>query len=126
MKIKVREKSYEEVLALPHAPHKKPLKQNLFWRVLLKAVSAPDLFATHFKCKRIGMERLGKKEPALFLMNHSSFIDLKIASSILFPRPFNIVCTTDGFVGKRLLMRLLGCIPTCKFVADLGLVRDMV
>ena len=126
MKIKIRQKSYDEVLALPRAPHKKPLRQGLFWRVLLKTVSAPDLFATHFACRRIGMERLGKREPALFLMNHSSFIDLKIASSILFPRPFNIVCTTDGFVGKRLLMRLLGCIPTSKFVTDLGLVRDMV
>ena len=44
---------------------------------------------------------------------------------MLFPRPFNIVCTTDGFVGKHYLMRSLGCTPTNKFVADLGLVRDM-
>ncbi|MBQ9801854.1 MAG: 1-acyl-sn-glycerol-3-phosphate acyltransferase [Clostridia bacterium] len=126
MKIKIKEKSYEEVLALPAHAHKKPLKQNLFWRTLLRAVSTPDLLATRFKCKEIGMERLGKREPALFLMNHSSFIDLKIASTVLFPRPFNIVCTTDGFVGKNLLMRLLGCIPTNKFVSDLNLVRDMV
>ena len=126
MKIKTKEKSYEEVLALPATSHKKPLKQGLFWRTLLRAVSTPDLLATRFKCKKIGMERLGKKEPALFLMNHSSFIDLKIASTVLYPRPFNIVCTTDGFVGKNLLMRLLGCIPTTKFVTDLNLVRDMV
>lgn len=126
MKIKVKEKSYEEVLALPAHQHKKPLKQSIFWRTLLRTVSTPDLLATRFKCQKIGMERLGKKEPALFLMNHSSFIDLKIASAILYPRPFNIVCTTDGFVGKNILMRLLGCIPTNKFVSDLNLVRDMV
>jgi 1-acyl-sn-glycerol-3-phosphate acyltransferase len=59
-------------------------------------------------------------------MIHSSFIDLKIASNVLFTRPFNIVCTTDVFVGKSWLMRRLGCIPTNKFVSDLNLVRDMV
>jgi hypothetical protein len=71
------------------------------------------------------MERLSRREPALILMNHSSFIDLKIASTLLFDRPFNIVCTNDGFVGKNWLMRRLGCIPTTKFVSDVGLVRDM-
>ena len=126
MKIKIVEKTYDEVLALPTRHHQKPLKQGLLWRTLLRAVSAPDLMATHFSCRKIGMERLEKKEPALFLMNHSSFIDLKIASTVLYPRPFNIVCTTDGFVGKSWLMRHLGCIPTNKFVSDLNLVRDMV
>ena len=126
MKIKIKNKSYEEVLALPAHHHKKPLKQNIFWRTLLRIVSAPDLMATHFKYERIGMERLGKREPALFLMNHSSFIDLKMASEMLHSRPYNIVCTTDGFVGKKWLMRRLGCIPTNKFVSDLNLVRDMV
>jgi 1-acyl-sn-glycerol-3-phosphate acyltransferase len=72
------------------------------------------------------MERLGKNEPALFLMNHSSFIDLKIAASVLYPRPFNIVCTSDGFVGKNALMRNIGCIPTKKFITDTTLVRDML
>lgn len=53
------------------------------------------------------MEKLGKKEPCLVLMNHSSFIDLKIASTVLYPRPLNIVCTSDGFVGKERFMRSL-------------------
>ena len=115
MKIKKRYKSYEEVLAMPPSKNKKPMRQLWLFRTLLKIVSMPDLIATHFKCNKIGMERLGKKEPCLILMNHSSFIDLKIASNILYPRPFSIVCTSDGFVGKNLLMRLLGCIPTNKF-----------
>ena len=58
-------------------------------------------------------------------MNHSCFLDLEIATTLLFPRRFSIVCTSDGFIGKNLLMRLLGCIPTKKFVFDLGLIRDM-
>ena len=125
MKIKTANKSYDQVLALPVEPHKKPKKPNILFRTLLKIVSTPDLIATRFRCKRIGMERLGRREPCLYLMNHSSFIDLKIASSILYPRPFNIVCTSDGFVGKRWLMRNLGCIPTQKFVPDLTLIRDV-
>ena len=126
MKIKVTEKSYEQVLALPREDHRKPLKPSLFFRTLLKLLSAADLKATNFQCRSFGMERLGPDEPCLFLMNHSSFIDLKIASTILYPRPFNIVCTSDGFVGKAWLMRHLGCIPTQKFVSDLSLVRDML
>ena len=126
MKIKVTDKSYEQVLALPREEHRKPLKPSIFFRTLLKLLSASDLKATNFHCRSIAMERLGADEPCLILMNHSSFIDLKIASTVLYPRPFNIVCTSDGFVGKEWLMRHLGCIPTQKFVSDLGLVRDML
>ena len=126
MKIKVTDKSYEEVMALPREDHRKPLKPSIFFRTLLKLLSSADLKATNFHCRSIGMERLGADEPCLILMNHSSFIDLKIASTVLYPRPFNSVCTSDGFVGKEWLMRHLGCIPTQKFVSDLGLVRDMV
>ena len=126
MKIKTAEKSYDEVLSLKIAKHKKPKKPNVLFRTLLKVVSTPDLLATKFTCRKIGMQKLGKGEPCLYLMNHSSFIDLKIASSILYPRPFNIVCTSDGFVGKNWLMRQLGCIPTKKFIADLASVRDMI
>ena len=126
MKIKVTDKSYEEVMALPREEHRKPLKPSIFFRTLLKLLSSADLKATNFHCRSLGMQRLGADEPCLILMNHSSFIDLKIASTILYPRPFNIVCTSDGFVGKEWLMRHLGCIPTQKFVSDLGLVRDMV
>ena len=89
-------------------------------------MSIPDLLATRFTYKKIGMEKLQKNEPCLYLMNHSSFIDLKIVSHILYPRPFNIVCTSDGFVGKNWLMRNLGCVPTKKFITDSVLVRDMV
>ncbi len=126
MKIKIADMPYEQVMALPEPKHILPKRPNLFFRTLLKAVSAKDLKDTDFKCEQLGMERLGKDEPALFLMNHSSFIDLKIAATVLYPRPFNIICTSDGFVGKEGLMRSMGCIPTKKFISDTVLVRDMV
>ncbi|MCM1190372.1 MAG: 1-acyl-sn-glycerol-3-phosphate acyltransferase [bacterium] len=126
MKIKVKEMRYEDVLAKPIGLHRLPHRPGILFRTLLKLLSWPDLRATHFSCKRIGMEKLGKKEPCLILMNHSSFIDLKIAATVLYPRAFNIVCTSDGFVGKNWLMRAIGCIPTSKFVTDMVLVRDMM
>ena len=126
MKIQVKKMNYEDVLALPKAKSFKPMKQHFLFRLLIKVLSSVELFMTGFQCKKIGMEKLGKDEPCFVLMNHSSFIDLEIAASVLYPRPFNIVCTSDGFVGKGWLMRLIGCIPTQKFVTDTKLVRNMI
>lgn len=125
MKIKVKEKSYREVCELSSGIRITPKKPGLFFRTLVRIVSSPELRKVGFTCQRRGMEKLGKNQPCLILMNHSSFIDLKIASALLYPRPFNIVCTYDGFVGKSWLMRNLGCIPTNKFITDLRLVRDL-
>lgn len=125
MKTIVRKMSYEKVMSLPKSKVFKPLKPSLFWRCLIRLISIPGLFSCKFTYKKIGMERLGKKEPCLILMNHSCFLDLQIAETVMFPRPMNIVCTSDGFVGKNLLMRLIGCIPTHKFVNDISLVRNM-
>ena len=126
MKIKTKKISYEEALALEPYRHRRPKKPSWVFSTLMYLLSKPALWATHFSYKKIGMEKLGKKEPCLYLMNHSSFIDLKIASGMIYPRPYNIVCTSDGFVGKAFLMRNLGCIPTKKFVPQLELVRDMM
>lgn len=126
MKVKVKKVSFEEISTLPKPKYKKPLKPNMFFRILIKVLSLPTIWATGFKYNMIGMEKLGKREPCLVLMNHSCFMDMKIASSILFPRPFNIVCTSDGFIGKSWLMRWIGCIPTKKYIMDTRLVRDML
>lgn len=129
MKIKVTKRSYRQLLedytARKHT-HVKPKKPGIFFRTLMRLVSVPDLLAAGFKYKRIGMERLGKREPAFILMNHSSFIDLEIAATVLYPKPFNIVATTDAFFGKEWLMRRIGCIPTKKFYTDTALVRDIL
>ncbi len=125
MKIKTKELAYSEVLKLKPKKHKKPLKPMFLLALIIRVLSFFELLGVGFKYKKIGMERLSKKEPCLILMNHSSFIDLKIASALLFPRRYNIVMTSDGFVGKNLLMRLVGCIPTQKFISDSLLVRDI-
>ena len=126
MKIKVIDKSYDEVMAKGRQKHKRPIKPNMFFRTLMKLVSLPDIIKTGFKCDRVGMERLDKKEPALYLMNHSSFIDLEVVATVMYPKPFNIVASTDAFVGKEWLLRHIGCIPTKKFVHDPSLVRDIM
>jgi 1-acyl-sn-glycerol-3-phosphate acyltransferase len=105
MKIKTKKMSYEKVLELPPERHKRPKKPSLLFRTLVRALSEPDLRATHFKAEGIGMDRLGKREPCLYLMNHSAFVDLQIASTILWPKRYSIIMTSDGFVGKNLLMK---------------------
>ncbi len=126
MKIKIIDKSYDEVMKIKRAKHKRPRKPTPFFRALVRIAARGDLKKTHFKFERIGMERLGRTEPALFLMNHSSFIDLEIVPTILKGRPYNIVATSDAFIGKKKLMQLIGCISTNKFVSDSMLVRDML
>lgn len=126
MKIKVLEADYDTVMAMPRARKIMPKKPAMPFRMLLKAASVPGLKGVDFEYNKVGMEKWGNGEPALILMNHSSFIDLQIAATILFPRPFNIICTSDGFVGKQGLMYSIGCIPTQKFVTDTTLVKDIV
>lgn len=126
MKIKVKEMNYESVAALPLPPHVKPKKPNRVLSALIRAFSASELKKVNFTSEKVGMDKLSKDEPCLYLMNHSSFIDLEIASYLIYPKPYTIITTQDGFVGKEGLMRSIGCIPTRKFVTDLTLVRDMV
>ena len=125
MKIKTKKMSWAEVQNLPRPKHKKPTRPHPLFRTVVRIASIPDLIATRFSCEKVRMEAAGDG-PWLILMNHSSFIDLEIASKLLYPKPYNIVCTSDGFVGKEWLMRQIGCIPTQKFVPDLMLIRDML
>ena len=124
MKIKTRKKSYSEVMSLPKAKHRTPLRPNFLLSTVVRVAAIFDLLPTGFTYRTHGMEKI-KGQPCLILMNHSSFIDLKIVSKIFYPKPYGIVCTSDGFVGQEWLMRLLGCIPTQKFVSDMTLIRDM-
>ena len=43
MKIKVVDRTYEQVLAQPPQVHKKPKKPSLLFRTVLRVASAPDL-----------------------------------------------------------------------------------
>ena len=129
MKIKIIDKPYREVIKEyeeRHERHKKPKRPNILFRTLMRLLAVPDMLSTHFKATKIGMDKLPRGQNAFYLMNHSSFIDMEIVATLLYPKPFNIVATTDGFVGKDWLMREIGCIPTKKFVNDVTLIRDVM
>lgn len=125
MKIKIKEISYDELTQIKSPVRKLPHKPNPLLKKVINVISKSELKKNNFKAEYIGMDRLKKDEPCLILMNHSSFIDLEIASALLYPRSYQIICTTDGFVGKEMLMRQIGCIPTLKFVMDVRLIKDM-
>lgn len=124
MKIKTKVLPYEQVMTLPPARHKPPQKPLRALGALIRLLGAKDLRETGFTWTEERMEELGEG-PYLLLMNHSSFIDLEIVNRIFWPKPYCIVCTSDGFVGKEGLMRAIGCIPTNKFVTDVTLLSDM-
>ena len=129
MKTTVKKMDFDAVMALPRPQHKNPRKPGLFWRVLIRLLTIIGMMGTGFRYETEGFEKIGKDEPCLVLMNHTCFQDMEVAYRILFPRPFNIVCSNDGFIGffglMEWLMRTIGCIPTQKFVSDVSLVRDM-
>ena len=124
MKIKMKSRSYEEVMAIPKPKHKKPPKPWFLLRTLVRLLSQFDLMKTKFRYTWVDKKNC-PKGPYLILMNHSSFLDLKIASKIFYPMPYHIVSTSDTLIGKAWLMRHIGCIPTEKFVSDMTLLRDM-
>ena len=125
MKINTRNLSYEQVMALPRPAHKKPRKPSKFLATVVRIVSGFTMKQIKFSYTTERMELVGDK-PCLILMNHSSFTDMKLAYGIFYPKPFGIVTTTDGFISiLGPLMRLLGCIPTQKFVSDVSLIKDM-
>ena len=125
MKIKTKKLSWTQLQELPRPKHKKPIRPHPLFRTVVRVAAIPALLSARFSCEKVRMEAAGEG-PWLVLMNHSSFIDLEIASKLLYPKPYNIVCTSDGLVGKEWLMRQIGCIPTQKFVPDLMLIRDML
>lgn len=124
MNIKIQKKTWEEVMALPRPKHKKPMRPNFFWRSLVRLLSQFDKDV--IRCEvSFPDKKLLSQEPCLILMNHSSFLDMKLASKILYPIPYQIICTADAMMGLEWLMRRIGCIPTAKFVSDMTLLKDM-
>ena len=115
---------YDQVMALPAPKVQKPKKPHLFWRTLLKILSAGVLKKEGFTYQVENMEKIGDR-PSLILMNHCSFMDMEMAEHMLYPKPVGIVCTADAFIGKDFLMRWIGCVPTKKFVSDPHLIADI-
>ena len=48
MKTTFLNKSYDEVVAMPRAPHKQPIRPNIFFRTLIRLLSAKDLIPLKF------------------------------------------------------------------------------
>ena len=129
MKTTIKKLDYDKVMALPRPERKLPKKPNMFWRTLIRVLCVFGMMGTKFSYTTERMELLDKDEPCLVLMNHTCFHDMEVAYQILYPRPLNIVASNDGFIGffglMEWLMRVIGCIPTQKFVSDVRLVKDM-
>lgn len=129
MKTTVKKLDYAQVAARPRYTHKMPRKINIFWRSLIRLLTVFGMMGTGFTYEMDERAKQVQDQPCLILMNHSCFLDMQIAYRILYPKHFNIICTSDAFVGfwglMGWLMRQIGCIPTQKFVTDLGLVQDM-
>ena len=125
MKIKTVKADYGKVIDIKKPKHRRPMRPLFILMLVIRVLAFFELIKVGFTFTKKRMDEAGKG-PYLILMNHSSFIDLKIASRIFFPKKYCIVCTSDGFVGKEWLMRLLGCIPTQKFVTDVSLIMDMI
>ena len=81
MKVKTIRKPIEEALAIPPPKRKKLKKPSFLFQTLVRILSVTDLIATKFSYTKSRMKEAGKG-PYLILMNHSSFIDLKIASKV--------------------------------------------
>ncbi len=124
MKIKTKSLPFEKVMSLPRPKHRPPMKPSRLLQTVVRVIAIPELFKTRFSFTTERLDEAGDG-PKLILMNHSSFLDLKIAFRILYPKRFAIVSTMDSFVGKAWLMRWLGCIPTHKFVNDVTLINDI-
>ena len=129
VKTTIKTMDYDQVMALPRPAHKKPRRPNLFWRTLIRVLSFFGMLGSGFRYESRDMDLLDRKEPCLILMNHTCFLDMEIANRILYPRPLNIICSNDGFIGMgglmEWLMRTIGCVPTQKYVSDLRLIQDM-
>ena len=125
MKLKIKNVSLDYALSIEPKKRERLKKPSPLFSALIRVLSIPDMLAAKFTYTKERMELAGKG-PYLILMNHSSFIDLKIASRVLFPKRYFIVTTSDAFIGKAWLMKKIGCIPTQKFTADVGLARDML
>ena len=55
MKIKIPDKDIDYVLSKPKGKHKRPIKPNMFFRILMRIVASFDFKKTNFKFDKIGM-----------------------------------------------------------------------
>ena len=126
MKINAKTMPFDEVQKLPKLKHKTPRMPSALLAAVVRVAVEPTLRKIKFSYTEERMDLIGKNEPCLILMNHSSFTDMKLAYGIFYPRKMGIVTSVDamsGILGK--LMRILGCTPTHKYITDVSLLKDI-
>ena len=84
MKIKTKLADFEKISDLKINNSIKPLKPMWLLGALIYVLAIPELLAVKFHLKKERMDEL--HEPCLILMNHSCFLDMKIAFKIFFPK----------------------------------------
>ena len=65
MKIKTKQLDYDQVMALQRPKRDKPIRPNILFRALIPILSLWELMKVRFTVEKVGMERLGRKEPCL-------------------------------------------------------------
>jgi Acyltransferase. len=103
--------------------NKKPERQKNYLRPLTWLLSFPSVWKHGLKIKKVNMK--GLKPPYILLCNHTSFMDFKVMTAAIFPQRANYVVAIDGFIGREMLLRKVGCICKRKFTNDIGLVRHL-
>ena len=102
---------------------KKPQRQKNYLRPLTWLLSFPSVWKHRLKIDKIDMK--GLKPPYVLLCNHTSFMDFKVMTAAIFPYRANYVVAIDGFIGREMLLRKVGCICKRKFTNDIGLIRHI-
>ncbi len=102
---------------------KPPIRQRRYLQPITWLLSFPDVWRHRVKITKINCS--GLKPPYIFLGNHNSFFDFKVATAAIFPHRANYVVAIDGFIGREWLMRNVGCICKRKFTNDVTLIRQI-
>lgn len=123
----VKKMNYEDVLALPGLKHQKPVRGFRLIRYLGSKFLLKDLNKENFSyILKSGIQKLNTKEPAIYLMNHSSAVDLEVFTKLFNNKMFYLVGTHDGFIGRKFILRYVcAAIPAKKYVTELNLIDDI-
>ncbi len=102
---------------------KAPLRQNLLFTGLLRALCGISMIGQKYEIEKINMENL--KPPYILLCNHMYFVDFHLCSIATFPHRVNNIATIDGYYRRPFLMEWLGCMCKRKFTTDMTLIRSV-
>lgn len=100
---------------------KPPVRTKWYLRPLSYLLSAPEVWL--HRAHITGKHKLDG--PCLILCNHNAFLDFKVLTTAIYPKRANYVVAIDGFIGREMLLRDVGCICKRKFTNDVLLLRQL-